>query len=420
MSKVLAIIPARGGSKGITHKNVRPFLGKPLLGHSIEHALLAPSVNRIVVSTDDAEIAGVARRYGAEVVWRPAEISGDAASSESALVHVLDHLKTTESFEPDLVVFLQATSPLRRPGDVEAAIEMLGRERADSLFSGAPVHGFLWRKHEGKLSSVSMDYQNRPRRQDVGHDFIENGSIYIFKPWVLRELNNRLGGKIVLFPQDSLNIFQIDEPGDLNLIEELAAAKPAGAGHALLPAIRLLALDFDGVMTDNKVLVSEDGAESVWCHRGDGWGIAQLKKRGVKIIVISTEANRVVQARCRKLGLDFIQACSDKLPALRRVVEEHRLGPHQVAYVGNDVNDLECLQWVGLPIAVADSMPAVRAVAGLITSRPGGAGAVREVADWLIAQLPEPDPAAVRTQVTLFDTFASSQFQARDGSAEGV
>ncbi len=373
MSGVLAIIPARGGSKGIVRKNLRTFLGKPLLAHTIEHALDAPSVTRVVVSTDDAEIAQVGRLNGANVVWRPDEISGDAASSESALVHVLDHLKTTESFEPELVVFLQATSPLRRPGEVQAAIDMLGAERADSLFSGSPVHGFLWRKRENELTSVSMDYRLRPRRKDVGEDFIENGSIYIFKPWVLRELNNRLGGKIVLFRQDPLSIFQIDEPGDLELFTELAAITPKKSDHRALSATRLLVLDFDGVMTDNRVLVSQDGAESVWCHRGDGWGIAELKRHGVDVLVISTEVNRVVEARCRKLGIASIQACDDKLGALERVALEKHVGRHEVAYVGNDVNDLDCLRWVGVPIAVADAVPEVRGCGALhVSSRRGG------------------------------------------------
>ncbi len=312
MSRVLVVIPARGGSKGILRKNVRAFLGKPLLAHSIEHARAAPSVSRVIVSTDDAEIADVSRSWGAEVVWRPQEISGDAASSESAIVHVLDSLKLTENYEPDLVVFLQATSPLRGAGQVQSAIELLERERADSLFSGVPVHGFLWRKVEDSVSSVSMDYRRRPRRQDIGEDFIENGSIYVFKPWVLREHNNRLGGKIVVFPQDALSIFQVDEPGDLELLERLAPLRRPKPDCARLAAVKLLVLDFDGVMTDDRVLVSQDGNEAVWCHRGDGWGIGQLKKRGVKIIVISTEVNRVVEARCRKLGIEFIQGCDDK------------------------------------------------------------------------------------------------------------
>jgi CMP-N,N'-diacetyllegionaminic acid synthase len=233
MSRVLAIIPARGGSKGITRKNVRTFLGKPLLAHSIEHARAAPSVSRIIVSTDAAEIADVSRSWGAEVIWRPEELSGDRASSESAVAHVLDTLSVTENYEPDLVVFLQATSPLRGPNEVQSAIEMLEREGADALFSGAPVHGFLWRKVENNVSSVSMDYRRRLRRQDIGEDFIENGSIYVFKPWVLRQHNNRLGGKIVLFPQDPLSIFQIDEPGDLELIERLAPLRPSTLDRAM-------------------------------------------------------------------------------------------------------------------------------------------------------------------------------------------
>ena len=387
MSDTVAIIPARGGSKGIPGKNVRPFLGKPLLAHTIGHARQAPSVTRVVVLTDDAEIAAVARKYGAEVVDRPAEISGDTAGSESALLHVLDHLEAAEGYRPELVVFLQATSPLRRPGDIQAAIEMLRREQADSLFSASPVHGFLWRMHEGRLTSVSMDYRNRPRRQDVGEDYIENGSFYVFKPGLLREHGNRLGGKIVLFPDEPLNLFQIDEPGDLRLLERLASLGAGPTAGPDLSGIRLLVLDFDGVMTDNRVVVHQDGTESVWCHRGDGWGIARLRERGVQVIVISTETNPVVAARSRKLGLECVQSCDDKLGALRRFAEEHRLGPDQVAYVGNDVNDLDCMRWVGTPIAVADAMPEVLDVARWVTSRPGGLGAVREVADGIIAAL---------------------------------
>ena len=137
-------------------------------------------------------------------------------------------------------------------------------------------------------------------------------------------------------------------------------------------------------MTDNRVLVSQDGTEAVLCHRGDGWGIARLKEQGMRITVISTEANPVVGARCRKLGLDFIQGCDDKISALRELAGSLGLGPEQIAYVGNDVNDLDCLRWVGLPIAVADAVPEIRPIVRLTTTQPGGYGAVREVADWFI------------------------------------
>ena len=150
-----------------------------------------------------------------------------------------------------------------------------------------------------------------------------------------------------------------------------------------LAAVALLILDFDGVLTDNRVLVDETGTEAVWCHRGDGWGIGSVKRAGVEVIVVSTEKNPVVSARCRKLKIDCIQGCDDKLTAVKALAHDRSLDASQVAYVGNDVNDLECLGWVGVPIAVADAERPVLAVAKLTTSRAGGFGAVREVCDWL-------------------------------------
>ncbi len=179
---IIAIIPARGGSKGIPLKNIVPIHGKPLMAYSIEQAQATRSINRVVVTTDASEIAAVSQEYGAEVVWRPDELSGDKASSESALLHVLDFLQATEGYEPNLVVFLQATSPMRQPGDIENAIDTLRRENADSLLSVAPFHGFLWRRTAEGVRSFSYDYQHRQMRQDAPQDFVENGSIYIFKP----------------------------------------------------------------------------------------------------------------------------------------------------------------------------------------------------------------------------------------------
>lgn len=149
-------------------------------------------------------------------------------------------------------------------------------------------------------------------------------------------------------------------------------------------AVRLLVLDFDGVMTDNRVLVDENGCESVWCHRGDGYGVGLLKKAGVEVMVLSTEPNPVVAARCRKLKVPCIHDCPDKLQALKQVAEKRGLASADIAFVGNDINDLEGLRWVGLPVAVADAVPEVLQVARFVTRRDGGYGAVREVADHII------------------------------------
>jgi len=228
--KVLAIIPARGGSKGIPHKNIVPLAGKPLVAWSVEAARQTPAVTRVVVSTDDEDIAKVSRQFGAEAVTRPTEISGDSASSESALLHVLDAFQTTEGWEPDLVVFLQATSPLRQPDDIQRAIETLQRDEADSLFSACHVEGFTWRLprdgQAGRVEPINYDPIHRPRRQELAEEILEeNGSIYVFKPWVLRQFNSRLGGKIAVHKMDRLDSFQIDTLADLELLEGLIALR---------------------------------------------------------------------------------------------------------------------------------------------------------------------------------------------------
>jgi YrbI family 3-deoxy-D-manno-octulosonate 8-phosphate phosphatase len=178
----------------------------------------------------------------------------------------------------------------------------------------------------------------------------------------------------------------VDEPADLEVISDLLAIRRSsnlGTAVKEFSEVRLLVLDFDGVMTDNRVLVDQNGNEAVLCNRSDGWGIARLKETGVEVLVLSTEANPVVSARCRKLSITAVQDCSDKLTRLQELAEERGLTRQQIAYVGNDVNDLDCLRWVGFPIAVADALPEVRTVARFVTSLPGGFGAVREITEWI-------------------------------------
>lgn len=384
-SHVLAIIPARGGSKGIPHKNISLLAGKPLLAHSIIHARQSPSVTRIVVSTDDKEIARVAQEWQAEVVWRPREISGDTASSESALIHTLEHLKATENYVPNLIVFLQATSPLRSPNDIEAAIRTLQREYAESLFSACVRHGFFWCKTSEGVHPINYDPLCRPQRQDLKESYLEeNGSLYVLKPWVLQRFKSRLGGKVAVHLMDPLDSFQIDAPADIELTERILASRANRVVTPNLSVVRLLVLDFDGVLTDNRVLVDEDGKEAVWCHRGDSLGLATLRQSGIVVLVLSKERNAVVGARCRKLGVHCVRGCDDKLTVLKEFASAHEIHASEVAYVGNDVNDLDCMRWVGMPIAVADATEAVRRQAMWITLERGGRGAVREVAEWVL------------------------------------
>lgn len=215
---ILAIIPARGGSKGIPRKNLQPILGTPLLVHSIRHALGASRVDRVVVSTDDDEIAAVSSEAGADVIRRPPELSGDTAASESALLHVLDTLRERGEAEPELVVFLQATSPVRQPGDIDGAIGVLEDGGFDSLFSASPAHGFVWELRAGRDPvPLTYDPSHRPMRQEIGERLAENGSLYVMRPRILRETGCRLGGRIGMYRMGFLEALQIDDPEDLEL-----------------------------------------------------------------------------------------------------------------------------------------------------------------------------------------------------------
>lgn len=217
---IVCIIPARGGSKGIPNKNIRTIAGLPLIAHSILQAKKSQLVSRIYVSTDDPKISSTAQSFGAEVISRPPEISGDHATSESALLHALNIIETI-GISPQLVVFLQCTSPLRQDHNIDQAIQQLLDEKADSLLSVSPSHRFIWEKSADSIRSVNYDYAERKRRQDMPLQFVENGSIYIFKPWILKHFNNRLGGKISLYCMRDEDNFEIDTQLDFEIVEFL-------------------------------------------------------------------------------------------------------------------------------------------------------------------------------------------------------
>ncbi len=216
----IAIIPARGGSKGVPRKNVRLLADKPLIAHSILDAQEATSVDSVYVSTDDEEIARVSANYGAEIIHRPSELANDTASSESALIHALEQLEH-QGINPDLLVFLQCTSPIRTGLDIDQAIAKLKAEKADSLLSVSPSHRFLWEEVNGVAQSINYDYRHRPRRQDMNPQYMENGSIYLFKPWVLKETGNRLGGKIALYMMSEMAAMEIDSVYDFEMLNFL-------------------------------------------------------------------------------------------------------------------------------------------------------------------------------------------------------
>lgn len=230
MSSTIAIIPARGGSKGVPGKNIRPLDGKPLIAYSIEVACEAKLVDQVFVSTDNSQIAQVATSHGASIIHRPAEFATDTASSEAALLHALQTIEQS-NIQPELIVFLQCTSPLRSSSDIDLSIQQLREEKADSLLSVSPSHRFLWHIVNGEAQPINYDYHNRRRRQDMDPQYVENGSIYVFKPWILKDLGNRLGGKISLYVMREKQNWEIDSLQDFEYIEFLMRQQQI-ASHA--------------------------------------------------------------------------------------------------------------------------------------------------------------------------------------------
>lgn len=214
---ILALITARGGSKGIPKKNIKMFAGKPLIAHSIETAKAAPSVNRIVVSTDSDEIAAVARTYGADVpVMRPAELAGDTSRLIDAVFHMLDYLRDKEKYVPSHVLLLQVTSPMREVSDIENAVKLLMARNGDSLVSLCRTENGLYSKNADDVIETAYDgYGPVSNRQMLPKLYKLDGCmIYLIKTDVLRRERSFMGGKCIGYEIERWRAVDLDDPQD--------------------------------------------------------------------------------------------------------------------------------------------------------------------------------------------------------------
>ncbi|WP_353826829.1 cytidylyltransferase domain-containing protein [Agromyces sp. SYSU T0242] len=413
-----AIIPARGGSQGLPGKNVARIGGVPLVARAVHAALAAERIGRVVVTTDDAEIAEVARGAGAEVVDRPPEIADATASSESALLHALDALASGTDSSGDsadgaadapITVFIQATSPFIDPADLDGAVLRVEGGDRDVVFAAVPTHGFLWRERADDADGASAvgvnhDPAHRPRRQDREPEFLETGAFYVFRTAGFRLAGHRFFGRIGIQRVHPDTAVEIDDAADLARARALAPrvdrrlagavaaslARRAGTAWVADPRhpfldVDAVVTDFDGVHTDDTAAVDELGRESVRVSRADGAGIARLRDAGVPVLILSAEANPVVSRRAEKLGVDCIQGVADKGAALREWAAARGLRLERVAYLGNDRGDIPALDAVGWPLAVPDAAPDALERARHVLERHGGHGAVRELADLVLA-----------------------------------
>lgn len=379
----LVVIPARGGSKGLPRKNVAAIGGRSLVARAVDAARAARHAGRVVVSTDDPEIAAVAVAAGAEVVERPAAISGDSASSEAAVLHALDAVERRAGTCPEIVVMVQCTSPFITAGDIDGVIGKILLEGFDSAFTAVPFHHFVWQASaDGTAEGVNHDGGPRKRRQDLTPQYLENGAAYAMRAGLFRDAGLRFCGRTGIHVGDPARLLEIDDAQDLAKARAFASVLD-DPGPALPAEISAIIFDFDGVLTDNKVYVDQDGREAVACTRADGIGLSRLRRLGVPLLVLSTERNPVVTARCRKLEMECLQGIDDKWPALLAWARDRGIDPGRLVYVGNDINDRDCLANAHFAVGPADAMAEIVPLLRLRTRAAGGRGAVRELCDLL-------------------------------------
>lgn len=399
-AEVLAVIPARGGSKGIPRKNIRDFAGHPLIAYSIEAGLSAQMVTRVIVSTDDAEIASVARECGAEVPFlRPSEFAQDQTLDLPVFQHALAWLAERENYHPDVVVQLRPTSPVRPPTLVDEAVNLLlDHPEADSVRGIVPAgqnpHK-MWRidpatgQMRALLAVEGIDEPYNAPRQVLPPVYWQTGHVDAIRPRVFAQ--NSMSGKVILPVMIDPNYtVDIDTPKDwaryewLVLQSDLDIVYPGRKRRPIPAQVDLVVLDFDGVLTDNRVWVDENGREMVAANRSDSLGLNHLRQAGIQAVVISKEVNPVVAARCKKLKLDYFQGIDDKVAVLQRLLQERQIDPGNVVYVGNDTNDIPCFPVAACAFAVADAQPAAQRAADIMLNQRGGHGAVRELCDLLV------------------------------------
>ncbi len=387
-AQCIAIIPARGGSVGVPRKNIKPLYGKPLMQWTIEAAHAARCIDAVWVTTDDAEMAAVARRCGANVISRPAHLATSDATLEDTLSHALGHLSASGAV-PEMVAWLHCTSPLTTPADIDGIVSMVRTEGLESAVTGAEFHRWIWRRDEHHVwRGVNHDESQRQMRQDRAPEMLEAGAVYAIRTEAFLRNRYRFGDPMGFYPIPAWRAVEIDEPEDWALAEMLMQhfARPCpGLSQIDLSPVQAVVTDFDGVLTDNRVYVNTRGEETVACNRGDGWGIRMLKDQGIPVTCLSSETDGVVTKRCQKIGIPVEQGLADKGAALQKWAAAQPIDLAHVLYVGNDTNDAECLQAAGVSVVPADAASEVMAYADACTRAIGGAGVLREIASALLA-----------------------------------
>ena len=374
----LAFIPVRGGSKSIPLKNIKLFCGKPLVYWNVAALQNAPLIDKIIVATDSPIIKETVASFGFDKVIvydRKAENACDTASTESVMLEYIEAAKLSDA---DVFMLVQATSPLTETNHFEEGIQLYNKGNFNSIISCVRNKRFFW-NDDG--TSKNYDYRARPRRQEFDGMFMENGAFYINTVANIKKDKNRLSGKIGIYEMPEYTATEIDEPDDWVILENLMQRHVLSKQKKDYSKIKLVISDVDGVLTDGGMYYSENGDELKKFNTRDGMAFQLMRERGIKTAIITSENTKMVERRAAKLRIDYLmqgKRNGGKLEAAKEICEKIGIKLSEVAFIGDDVNDIELLEQVGFAFCPADAVESVRKLGRIIIlPTKGGDGAIR-------------------------------------------
>ncbi len=385
--KTVAVVPARGGSKGIPGKNIRSFCGKPLIYWVCKAAQACDAIAEVYVSTDCESTAATARGLGlskVHVIGRAPNTATDTASTESVLLDFAGRVDFTH------LALLQATSPLLTADDLAKGCARLAAGPCDSVFSAVRQKRFRWSVDaEGLAHPDNYDPLHRPRRQEQEGFLVENGAFYITSRERLLETGCRMSGRIEAIEMPEDTYFELDDLFDWTIMEGLMRRREQvlrGDLPSRLRALRLVASDVDGCLTDSGMYYTETGDEIKKFNTRDGLGFRLLKEAGCKVAIITQENTELMRRRAAKMQVpELHQGILNKVAQMESMLEAHQIDWADVGYLGDDLGDLELLRRVGVSACPSDAIREVREVADIVLSSAGGTGAFREFAEIILS-----------------------------------
>lgn len=378
--KKVAIIPLRKGSKGIPGKNKKKLLGRPLFSWVLSEANFS-ELDEVYVFTDDQEILSYIEK---EYTWaskikgllRNTENANDTASTESAMIEFAEKI----NYDFDILCLLQATSPLTQREDINKAIEQIEKHKKEAALSVVKTHRFTWNS-DG--TPQNYDVYNRPRRQDFEGLLMENGAVYVTTKESFLQTQNRVSGAIGLVEMAEDTLMEIDSISDWTIIENLLAERQKGKKKQ--ERINYLVLDVDGVFTDGCVYYDANGELAKKFDMRDGMGLEILRQNGVEVIVITSENSALVKKRMEKLQIKHtFLGVKDKYSFIQNFIQNKATTWSNLAYVGDDVNDLANICTVGWSFSPANATETVKQHVDFVLNNNSANGAIREVCEWIM------------------------------------